>query len=367
MVFLLYQLEGNVLVSLSYLKNKIFLWGPFSISIVILIIIFYCFSKYFEHHSKTSISKNRIYPQLSALLMFILGIIILILNSPLTENTKGQLLSFVGILLTAAIALSSPTFLGNIMAGLMIKSLKKYIPGDFLRVGENFGRVTEVGLLHTEIQTEDRDLTTLPNILLITTPLKVIHSCGTLIGEEVSLGYNASRNTIKESLILAAEKTNLSEPFVHIKCLGDFSVTYRISGFLSDVKKIISTKALLCENILDTLHENKIEIVSPTFMNQRVFNEKSVFIPQVQIDTKEDEKTISPENIMFDKANEAESKEKLKSRLLNIDQEIAGLKSQTEVNGKKENTIIQNKITKLKELKDKIYKILKSNKELPPK
>ena len=28
-------------------------------------------------------------------------------------------------------------------------------PGDFIRIGEQFGRVTEKGLLHTEIQSEE--------------------------------------------------------------------------------------------------------------------------------------------------------------------------------------------------------------------
>jgi len=37
-------------------------------------------------------------------------------------------------------------------------------------VGDYFGRVTERGLFHVEIQTEDRDLATLPNMFLVSQP-----------------------------------------------------------------------------------------------------------------------------------------------------------------------------------------------------
>jgi len=48
----------------------------------------------------------------------LLGIVLIVVGLPLEDGIRGQLLSFIGILLSAAIALSSTTFLGNIMAGV---------------------------------------------------------------------------------------------------------------------------------------------------------------------------------------------------------------------------------------------------------
>ena len=45
---------------------------------------------------------------------------LLVLSLPLPPSEKGNLLSLIGIVLSAAIALSSTTLLGNILAGLMI-------------------------------------------------------------------------------------------------------------------------------------------------------------------------------------------------------------------------------------------------------
>ena len=63
--------------------------------------------------------------------------------------------------------------------------MRNFRPGDFVRVGERLGRVTERGLFHTEIQTEDRDLTTLPNLYLVTNPVTVVRASGTIVSTTV--------------------------------------------------------------------------------------------------------------------------------------------------------------------------------------
>jgi small-conductance mechanosensitive channel len=119
--------------------------------------------------------------QLIMLILSFALLIAVIIVSPLTDSQQGQLLSLLGLLMSASIALSSSSFVGNAMAGVMLRVVRSFQLGDFVRVGDHFGRVSERGLFHIEIQTEDRDLTTLPSLLLVTNPVKVIRSLGTLI------------------------------------------------------------------------------------------------------------------------------------------------------------------------------------------
>ena len=109
------------------------------------------------------------------------------------------------------------------MAGLMLQVVKSFNPGDFIRVGERMGRVTERGLFHVEIQTEDRDLTTLPNLHLATNPVTVVHSTGTIISAELSLGYDISHTKIEELLKQAVNQAGLQDAFVLIISLNDFT------------------------------------------------------------------------------------------------------------------------------------------------
>lgn len=71
-----------------------------------------------------------------------------------------------GVLLSAAIALSSTTFVGNAMAGIMLRVTKGFRAGDFVRFNSVVGRVADLSLFHTEIQLITRDIVTVPNMLL---------------------------------------------------------------------------------------------------------------------------------------------------------------------------------------------------------
>jgi len=243
---------------------------------------------------------HTLFRQVTIILLSIAGLLLVILLAPLSEVTRGQVLSLLGIVITAVIALSSTTFVSNTMAGFMLRLVRNFRTGDFIRVGDQFGRVTERGLLHTEIQTEDRDLTTFPNIHLITNPVTVVRSSGTLINTSLSLGYDVSQSRVKELLQAAAGKMGLKDPFVHV------------IGFLVDVKTLLSARSELKSQVLDALHDGGIEIVSPNFMNQRVLDPQHPIIPQKNVKRAEVGPKMTPEEIMFDKAENAESEEQLR-------------------------------------------------------
>ncbi|MCP4703874.1 MAG: mechanosensitive ion channel, partial [candidate division Zixibacteria bacterium] len=168
--------------------------------------------------------------QVITLILSFVALLLIILAMPINDSARGQLLSLIGIIFSAAIALSSTTFIGNAFAGMMLRAIRSFRSGDFIKVGNFFGRVSERGLFHIEIQTEDRDLITMPNLFIVTNPVRVTRSSGTIVSAEVSLGYDISHLTIEKLLLEAAKNTELDEPFVQIVSLGDFSVTYRIAG-----------------------------------------------------------------------------------------------------------------------------------------
>jgi len=270
--------------------------------------------------------------QVMTILLSFVGLLILIMIIPdryLSETSTGQLLSLIGILLSAAIALSSTTLIGNAMAGLMLRLVKSFRPGDFVRVGDHFGRVTERGLLHVEIQTEDRDLTTLPNLYMVTNPVKVILSSGTLVSAEVSLGYDILNADVENCLKDAASNAGLSDPFVLVMKLGDFTVTYRVSGILTEVRHLISVRSKLRRMMMDSLHRNGIEIVSPNFMNTRAIPEHKPIIPTNAQYGAVEESDSKPaiEKLFFDIAEEAASTERLNEMLAEAVKNIDSLKS----------------------------------------
>ncbi|MBT8131576.1 MAG: mechanosensitive ion channel [Gammaproteobacteria bacterium] len=252
----------------------------------------------------------------------LLAVLLVILFMPIGDTLRGQLLGLYGLIISATIALSSTTLVGNIMAGLMLKAIASCRPGDYITVGDYFGRISEMDLLHTEIQTEERDLTTLPNLYLVTHPVRVMRQSGTLLSVDVSLGYDVSRHQVEKLLIEAALDVGLESPYVQIRQLGDFSVSYQVSGLLTDVKNLIGTRRDLRARTMDILHTAGIEIVSPNFMNTRAIQKNKTFIAKGQKDAGSPVSATSPDSLIFDKAEKAESVSNLRDKLAEVEARI---------------------------------------------
>ena len=276
-------------------------------------------------------SSMRLARQFVPIAIVLTGDVLVILTLPISNDLRGQLLSLFGLVFTAVVGLSSTTFVSNAMAGLMLRTVRSYQTGDFIRVEDNFGRVTERALLHTEIQTEDRDLITLPNLYIITHPVRVVRNSGTLISAEASLGYDVHRHDVRDALLRAADAAELSDAFVQILELGDFSISYRVSGFLSDVDNMVGKRTQLRGKMLDELHAADIEIVSPSFMNQRPLRDDQVFVPDHRHIRVGDD-VSQPEPIMFDKADLAARLEKIRAQRDTVSEELKALASDAEGN-----------------------------------
>jgi small-conductance mechanosensitive channel len=264
--------------------------------------------------------------QMVLTLLALVFVVAVIVTAPLNENMQGNLISLFGIAVTGVIALSSATLASNAMAGLMLRAVRNFKRGDYIRCGDFLGRVTERGLFHTEIQNERSDLITLPNLHVATNPVTVIRPSGTFVSAKLSLGYDLQHDEIEKLLIEAAERAGLVEAFVRIRSLGDFSVTYEVSGQLSETKKFLASKSALHRAVLDTLHGAGVEIVSPTFMNQRQIKEDHVFVPEVEAPA-DPTRDRGPDSVVFDKADQVERVEDLRLRLTALDQEIAELEA----------------------------------------
>jgi small-conductance mechanosensitive channel len=339
---------------------------PTAAVIVIVVVVIYAVRAFYTRRYH-EIPGQRFRSQMVIMILSFAGLLAIIMTLPIGDTRQGQLLSLIAILLSVAIALSSTTFVGNIMAGMMMRALRNFKPGDFIRVGDHFGRVSERGLFHIEIQTEDRDLTTLPNLFLVTNPVKVVRPSGTIISADVSLGYDIPRTRISQLLIQAAHSAQLQDPFIQLIELGDFSVTYRISGLLVDVKQLLTAKSLLHEKMLDCLHQDNIEVVSPTFMNTRAIERGQDFIPGYVTETDDAEKGSAkavPEDLVFDKAEEAESIEKLRERYDALGKDIEETKQQIkDAEDEFEKDELKAKVARIETSREKLAEVIKQREE----
>jgi small conductance mechanosensitive channel len=216
---------------------------------------------------------------------------------------------------------------------VMLRSQRNFRPGDYIRVGDHFGRISNTDLLHVEIQTEDRSLTTLPNLYLATNPVEVLRSSGTILHVQVSLGYEIPRSKVEEALLTAAEATGLTKPFVQILSLGDSSVSYQVAGLLTEIEYLIDTRRKLRARVLDQLQAVGIEVVSPSSMNTRSLTAGSRSVPQggAMPSTSDDEP--GPDAMVFDKSEQAEDLDNLKKDYTTLSQDLIGIEQELKESG----------------------------------
>lgn len=269
-------------------------------------------------------NEHRLYRQIAMFGLTAAGAIAISLALPVSDSTRNQVIALIGVLLSGVIAFSATTIVSNLMAGLVLHVSRAFRTGDFIRVGEHFGRVVGRSLFNTELQTEHRELVYLSNAHMLSTPVTVVRSSGTIITATLSLGYDVHHTRVKGLLLEAARNAGLEEPFVKIVELGNYAISYSVSGLLTEVKGMLTSRSRLFESILDALHAAGIEIVSPSFMNQRRQGNDTKVLPVMGEDVLQSD-SPSLEDIVFDKAEEAEQLEKAE---ITLKEEISKLQAQ---------------------------------------
>jgi small conductance mechanosensitive channel len=185
--------------------------------------------------TKVDNAESNFRAQIATVGVILVGLLAIIFVLP--DGSDSDLaFSVVGLIITGALPISSQSIIANAMAGLMLRSVSSFRPGDFIEVAEQIGRVTERGLFHTEIQTADRDLVTLPNAIMVNQAVRVVRGSGTIVSATVSIGYDVSRDILEDLFVEAGQAAGLLEPFVQI---------------------------------LDTLSEAGVEIMSPMYIARR--------------------------------------------------------------------------------------------------
>ena len=78
--------------------------------------------------------RRTLIPQLLMGVIAVIGVLVMLLLLPIEAETRGQVLGLLGVVFTGIIALSSTTFVTNALAGLMLRLIRNYKAGDFIRV-----------------------------------------------------------------------------------------------------------------------------------------------------------------------------------------------------------------------------------------
>jgi small-conductance mechanosensitive channel len=183
------------------------------------------------------------------------------------------------------LTLGSTSLVTQAMSGLVVIYTRSLHKGDFVDINGVQGVVTEVGALSTKIVTVRNEEVTIPNSVVIATPIhnysKLAGSQGTLLTTKVTIGYDAPWRQVHEMLINAAQKTAgvraMPAPYVYQRALSDFYVEYELFVSIDNPLERIPILSILHASIQDEFNEHGVQIMSPHFFGQP---EQAVVVPQ---------------------------------------------------------------------------------------
>ncbi|MFJ4153683.1 mechanosensitive ion channel family protein [Pseudomonas sp. NPDC089752] len=188
-----------------------------------------------------------------------------------TDAFKG-----LSVLLGLMISLGASSMVGQAAAGLILTYSRTLKTGEYVRVGDNEGTVTEVGMFNTTIRTGLGEVLTLPNSMITGSVTRnysrAVQGRGYIVDTVVTIGYDTPWRQVEAMLVAAAQRTegilDTPKPQVFQTGLSDFYPEYRLvaQAVPSEPRPRAELLSLLHANIQDVFNEYGVQIMSPHYL-----------------------------------------------------------------------------------------------------
>jgi small-conductance mechanosensitive channel len=224
-------------------------------------------------------------PSTYKIVRFVVLAFALVAAFPYIPGSSSEAFKGISIVLGVLVSFASSSAIGNVFAGLTLTYTKAFRVGDWVRIGEAYGDVTETTLLVTRIRTIKNVAITIPNSSVLSSQVHnyttALSQGGLRLHTSVTIGYDAPWRKVHGLLIDAARRTKgvvaSPAPFVLQRELNDFFVTYEINAYVDDPPRMVDILSDLHEAIQDSFNEGGVEIMSPHYASVRDGN--AVTIP----------------------------------------------------------------------------------------
>jgi small-conductance mechanosensitive channel len=204
---------------------------------------------------------------------------------PLIPGSDSAAFQGVSVFLGLIVTLGSSGIVGHMMSGLVVVYSRALQKGDYIRVGDIEGIVSEVGTLSIKVANAKKEEFTIPNTVIVGNIVKnysrLTREAGIPVTTSVTIGYDAPWRVVQEMLVAAAERTpgvyKSPAPIVLQTKLSEFFVEYQLIVRLEPPALPIATLNLLHQNIQDIFNERGVQIMVPAFESQP---ERPIVIPK---------------------------------------------------------------------------------------
>ena len=204
-----------------------------------------------------------------------LGVIVLavIMAYPYIPGSSSEAFKAISIFAGILFSLGSGSWVANLIAGYSMIYRRAFRVGDRVEIAGITGTVEELSLQDTYIRTLMNERVTLPNALVLSSPIvnhtRLARSHGLILHTEVCIGYDVPWRQVEALLLEAARRTpgiaDAPAPFVRQRKLGEFAPEYAVYVATNDETSMEDIYAALHANIQDVFAEQRIQIMTPNY------------------------------------------------------------------------------------------------------
>ncbi|MBU3739654.1 MAG: mechanosensitive ion channel family protein [Rhodoferax sp.] len=187
-----------------------------------------------------------------------------------TEAFKG-----LSVLVGLMISLGASNLVGQAASGLILTYGRVFRRGEYVRIGDNEGTVTEIGMFATRIRTGMGEELTLSNASILGSTTRnysrAVQGRGFVLDTTVTIGYDTPWRQVHALLAEAARRTEgvLTEPAPQVfqTALSDWYPQYRLvcQAVPSEPRPRARIISNLHANIQDVFNEYGVQIMSPQY------------------------------------------------------------------------------------------------------
>lgn len=253
-------------------------------SVVFLVVLYYVFRfvlrmvrLFFDAVERGTVKLERFEPEWAQPTYKILRMLVvafgLIVAYPYVPGSESAAFKGVSLFLGIVFSLGSSSAISNIIAGYMMTYRRAFKLGDRVRIGGSVGDVIETRLQVTHLRSMKNEELIIPNSQILGGEVLNYTSFarrnGLILHTEVGIGYETPWRQVEAMLFMAADRTaglaKEPRPFVLVKKLADFAVTYELNAYCLDVPRMFRVYDELHRHVLDVFNEYGVQIMTPAY------------------------------------------------------------------------------------------------------
>jgi len=197
----------------------------------------------------------------------------IVLAYPYIPGSGSDAFKGLSVLIGLMVSLGSSGLINQVMSGFVLLYSGSVRTGEYVKVGEIEGTISEMGLLAVKLLNPAHEFLVIPNAVMLSNPTtnfsRLAEDTGVPLKTSVTIGYDTPWRQVHQLLTDSAAQTGeiLSEPAPRViqTALSDWYPEYTLISYIKNPQQRTAVISELNGHIQDAFNDAEVAIMSPHY------------------------------------------------------------------------------------------------------